>query len=343
MKINNKNIRYFNQIERLDDNFILKSFIGEEGKYKDKFIDEIKWLINAQNLIPNNVPKIVDYSLDKSNPWIKYHFIEFDTVHDMFINSNENYDDQYWAKLIPTIENFFKTCQKIKPNNFDLNEWAENAFLFSIKRQYLAIEKLLKDKKFTLFTENDEITINGKKYPSLKVINKFLKMIIDKKENNLVDDNILKVDKDRICLAHLDLVFGNMFFDTKTQNLISIDPRGQYLNNSIFGDIYYDFAKLYQSVYGRYDLICEDKFEIEIKNDEISYECMKLENLDKIQKHFDKLFNKFDVELIKFIESLQFITMIPAHEDNYQRQIVELCVGIQHFYEVIGNRIWKLS
>lgn len=89
-KLNIKNIRYFNNIHIVDNGKnIIKSYIGEDKYYKNKFYDEIVWMLKSQHLIPNNIPKIHDFSLSYDNLWIKYEMIEYNTLHDLFIQGKK--------------------------------------------------------------------------------------------------------------------------------------------------------------------------------------------------------------------------------------------------------------
>lgn len=346
-KINSKNIRYFNKID-VTDKYIIKSFIGDREEFKSKFFNEIIWMIKAQTLIPNNVPKVVDYSLNQNNLWMKYKIINENTVHDIFLDQENNHNENFWNTFAVESKKFIEILTKIQPLVFVKEEWRNNIFSFSLKRQLEAIKKISLDNNFKLFFEKEHIFINNKRLPSLIKIQEFLEKKIKEIISNKIDKDdifnlLISPNKERICFVHLDLVFGNIFFDEKNKNIKVIDPRGSYYNGTEFGDIYYDYAKYYQSVYGLYDFIAEDKFNISIDKNKLNicYEITKPKNYSLIKKAFDVFFSNINIDVVKLIESLQFITMIPAHSDNYERQVVQLCVGIEHFYEVVGDEIWK--
>ena len=66
MSFNKKNVRYFNSISIVDDGKnVIKKYIGFDEYYKDKFLDEIIWMIKAQIKFSKNIPKIIDYSLNR--------------------------------------------------------------------------------------------------------------------------------------------------------------------------------------------------------------------------------------------------------------------------------------
>lgn len=60
-----------------------------------------------------------------------------------------------------------------------------------------------------------------------------------------------------IRLVHGDFFFGNLFYDTRANRVIMVDPRG-HINGGeacVYGDIRYDFVKLAHSIVGYYDHI----------------------------------------------------------------------------------------
>lgn len=351
IKINYKNIRYFNKIELVDNNKnIIKSYVGDNDSFKKKFSNEIIWMLKAQKSIPKNVPKIIDYSLQINDLWIKYEMINNKTVHDIFLDKKNKFNNNtYWNEFAFESKELFKKLKKIKPSFYIKEEWKNNILNFSVKRQLEIIKKMSNNEEFKLFYNKDYVVINNKSYPSLSKIQIYLENKINELETNNINNEkdifilLITPNEDRICFSHLDLVFGNIFFDLESKDIKMIDPRGSYFNNNDYGDIYYDYAKYFQSIYGLYDFIAEDKFSVEInrKDSQVTYKIEKPKNLNLIKKSFDIFFADVNIDVIKLIESFQFITMVSAHIDNYKRQILQLCIGIQHFYEVVGNELWK--
>lgn len=343
-KLSIKNIRYFNNINIVDGGKnVIKSYIGDDKYYKEKFYDEIIWMIKAQEAIKDYTPKVVDYSLDKSNLWIKYNFIELNTVHDFFINDKK----LNWDNLRIAYEKFIDVCKKIKPKTFIKDEWNNKLINFYLERTHGNLLKIKNKKKLRGFFYYDFVYINNKKYPSLKLILDYLKNKINQLKKKSLDENhvlykLCEASKDRIFLTHLDLIFGNTFFDEEKQTIIVIDPRGSFADSKDYGDIYYDYAKIYQSIYGLYDFIVEDRFEIEKEDENIFFvEINQPKNIEKIQKSFSSIFPKENLDVIKLLEALQFFAMTPAHEDSINRQIIQICTGIKHFTEILGNEIWE--
>lgn len=107
-------------------------------------------------------------------------------------------------------------------------------------------------------------------------------------------------------VIHGDPVFSNILI-TKDTAFKFIDMRGKLGNcNTIFGDILYDYAKVYQSLIG-YDEILLDK------TISMTYKTMLLDIFNEYIKH------KFDgdtINKIKMICNSLLFTLIPLHDNE---------------------------
>jgi hypothetical protein len=119
------------------------------------------------------------------------------------------------------------------------------------------------------------------------------------------------------CIVHGDPVFTNIILDVGG-NIKLIDPRGkQGPKNSIYGDKFYDYSKIYQSLLG-YDFILLEKE----KNERYVSEMLK---------HFENyVISRWGEDRLSYIktisESLLF-SLIPLHDD-------EKC---QKYYDLISK------
>jgi hypothetical protein len=122
-----------------------------------------------------------------------------------------------------------------------------------------------------------------------------------------------------------------------------IDPRWYFWELWVYWDIKYDIAKLRHSLVWNYDFIVSDLFKIEEKNNEFIFNIYNEEWHQNISKYFDiKLQEKlWNIENIKFIEALLFLTMIPLHSDNFERQKAMYLIAVQKFNLINFDRLWK--
>jgi hypothetical protein len=100
-----------------------------------------------------------------------------------------------------------------------------------------------------------------------------------------------------------------------------IDPRGEYGDLGIYGDIRYDLAKLLHSIHG-YETILHNLYEI--KNDKIIFSLSdKKLNCFKIAEELIYNYgygNFIQKESLQLIEATMWLSNIPLHSDDKKRQ-----------------------
>lgn len=120
-------------------------------------------------------------------------------------------------------------------------------------------------------------------------------------------------------VIHGDAVLTNMIYDYKG-DLKFVDVRGKLGNNySIYGDIFYDYAKLYQSLSG-YDFIHNSK-------DADHQYINKI--LNYYQDFITREFSEGRIEWIKLLAVSLYLSLIPLHSDtNKCRRYIEVAKRI---------------
>jgi len=126
-------------------------------------------------------------------------------------------------------------------------------------------------------------------------------------------------------ISHGDFHFANIFFDFRSLGIKVVDPRG-IINGktTIYGDARYDLAKLAHSVDGLYDFILAGIFKADVTTSyDIDFKVTKNAQTEQIQKLFSATkFNGISPTSkdIRAIVILLFLSMLPLHADNKQRQ-----------------------
>lgn len=129
-------------------------------------------------------------------------------------------------------------------------------------------------------------------------------LIYNKTINNLSKYEELKYGYKSV--IHGDPVFTNILLD-HNNNLFFIDMRGKLGDKlSIYGDLFYDYAKIYQSIIG-YDFI--------LAGEEIDMDYIEL-NKKYFQEYIEYNFSKTIFEYIKSITTSLIISLIPIHNDE---------------------------
>lgn len=119
---------------------------------------------------------------------------------------------------------------------------------------------------------------------------------------------------------HGDLHFDNIIFDKKKFTLI--DWREDFGGSVNYGDLYYDFSKMYGGIEINYDIIKKGKFSYKEKKNKISYDYQSRKKLmNKIKAKYDKylLLNNFSIKKVKIIKCLIHLNMSPLHEYPFDK------------------------
>ena len=308
--------RYFNklQFDELGKNVIKTS------TNKEKLIDEINWYRE----IPKDILDLVPTNLDSSThdkPFIKLEYVKHPTLSELWLYSE--FSVEFWKKII---EELFKVIQKFKKYNLNVTKQEYHAMYF--EKTLNRIDELITENQiFKEIFGQDFVFINNKKMRNWNL----MKDAINKKINRMYKE------KDN-CLIHGDLYFANILYDSEKNSFKLIDPRGRW-GNTIGGDIKYDIAKIRHSVVGCFDTITNGLYSIkhEEKN-KMYFNVFKPKNHETICNELDTNIKKnWNLDEIKMIEGLLFISMLPLHSDNVERQLALFCIGLERLNELFGD------
>ena len=189
------------------------------------------------------------------------------------------------------------------------------------------INELIKDNQiFKEIFEQDFIFINSKKQKNWRLMQNQINEKI----------NIMFNEKDN-CLIHGDLYFSNILYNSEKRNFKLIDPRGKW-GHGIAGDIKYDIAKIRHSIVGGFDTITNGLYSANYQRpNKIEYNVFVSKNNQIIRNELDNIIERnWKLDEIKMIEGLLFISMLPLHSDNFERQLALFCIGIERLNEIFG-------
>ncbi len=139
------------------------------------------------------------------------------------------------------------------------------------------------------------------------------------------------------CFLHGDLCFSNILFDLNYGVVKLVDPRGRWGSQSFYGDIKYDVAKLRHSAAGLYDHIVQNHVNVSLtevgeqQEPSVRLNFPLVGNLhEETRQYVDrKISEVWNLNQIKLIEGLLFISMIPLHSENEKHQVAMFAQGIR--------------
>ena len=308
--------RYFNSLQ-LDNSSKIVTKMSENA---EKLINEINWYKKIPDEISELIPKIVDSEIS-DKPFLKLEYVGLPTLAEIWLYSELSND--FWFKII---EKLFETLDKFNKysENVTLQEYNSIYFEKTVER---VNELINSDNLFKKIFSQEFIFINGKKFRNWHLIKDQLELKINK-----------LFDKEDNCLIHGDLCFSNILYDSKNKNFKLIDPRGKW-GHDVYGDIKYDVAKIRHSIVGGFDTITNGLYSaIYDEMDGIFTDVYKPKNYDDVCEKLDlRIKERWDLDKIKIIEGLLFISMLPLHKDHFERQLALYSIGIQRLNEVLDG------
>ena len=260
--------RDFNEIKHDKMDIIIKK------SSNDKLQGEIYYYTNMPKEIKKYFPIFIDYGDD-------YYILEkINGITLSYLYVNESLSEDILYKYLLLINKIHKIHEI-----HTLDDKYENIENINIYDNYSnKIKSRYKSYDYSKFMRS-EIIYN-------KLINYF-----DNYEKN--NDGILGI-------VHGDAVFSNCIIDNNN-NFKLIDMRGKLNNiNTIYGDILYDYAKIYQSLIG-YDEILLNKI---LSND------YKKNLLNIFISFINEILGEKYLEIIKMISNSLLFTLIPLHNNR---------------------------
>ena len=225
--------RPFNSLE-FNGDIIVKRGITEQGR--KCAVDEIAWYKHVAELGYQSIPEIYEYNPLTMKRVQGKNIYEYDCL-------TYSQKCEILRRLISSLEDL----HNIEPAKIVNIQDVEDAYINK------TFERLEKIRSLVPFADREFIKINGNYYQNIFFIKEEFKRVVQKyypKEFRLI---------------HGDCTFSNLMFDTFNMKTILIDPRGYFGKTKLYGDVDYDWAKLYYSLKGDYDQFNQKKFTLDIK------------------------------------------------------------------------------
>lgn len=311
--------RSFNSIEIDEQRGILK----KRSENKEKLVNEIRWYLRIPNKLQYLLPRVYDYSLDLTDPYVSMEYYGYHTLHESLVFGD-----------LPLVK-WQAIFQKLLFAINDMGQFTvtgeRNQFETALRDIYLQktfdrLDMMRNEPDFHSLFENT-ITINGKEYRSL---NEYIKIL-----PKLIEKLVVNTFTGQFNIIHGDLCFANILIEDTYDFIRVIDPRGKFGTFDIYGDARYELAKLMHTLEGKYDFIIEDMFDINVSGNTIEYHVHK--QIDNITNVFLDVFRESidNIQAVRLIEATLFLSMIPLHSDYKQRQFAMLATGVMLLEQVI--------
>ena len=143
----------------------------------------------------------------------------------------------------------------------------------------------------------------------------------------------LLINEYRTTFIHGDLQFDNIIFNPEINKFTLIDWRHDFGGLKIFGDLYYDFAKLLGGIYQNYRLIKGGNlsFEFSQTDSKAKITVPSLQNKGELIVILEDKVNKMglSMEKIELLVPLIYWNMSPLHKEPFAN--ICWCLGLKYF------------
>ncbi|MEX0300722.1 MAG: NTP transferase domain-containing protein [Kordiimonas sp.] len=156
-----------------------------------------------------------------------------------------------------------------------------------------------------------------------------LRSLLDKVNWDLLADGVPT-------FMHGDLQFDNIIYNSEAEEFTLIDWRQDFAGEVVFGDIYYDLAKMLGGIWLNYDYIKRGLFSVNIEEDHIDVDLTP----DPLSETLEKMLAEYiqqkglDLDKVKLLVGIIFLNMSPLHETPFDemlhalgRSVVQKAIG----------------
>lgn len=294
--------RPFNSIEIFDDK-IIKKAITLQGEQIAKY--EINWYKELEKFGYSKMPKIYSYSpltMEKINGQNIFKL---------------NLDLKEKKKIVKNLVVALKELHSLGMSEVDYFALQENYYTKTIDR-------INKVRDLIPFANDEFIIINNTKCKNIFFCKKEFKQIV---ENTLYDT--------KFTLIHGDCTFSNTLAD-KDLNITFIDPRGYFGKVLLYGDEYYDWAKLYYSLYGNYDQFNNKKFKLDIYENKVEL-CIESSGFEELKDFFISLIPNCNVKKLDLLHAIIWLSLSTYAWEDYDSICGAFYNGLLYLNKFLGE------
>ncbi len=228
-KLEPERTRPFNKIT-IDGDILTKEPVDEQGQ--KLAVRESAWYEKAQNCNISGIPKIY-----QTSP-LKMEYIHGKNIYDCDFSYEEK--KEILRKLVGTLHDLH-AAGSVPADSFSMKEAYFNK----------TMQRLSKIEYLVPYAREEKIRINGRDCRNVFFC------------QDQLEKRLAEIRAEEFRFIHGDCTFSNLMI-RDTGDPVLIDPRGYFGFTQLYGDVRYDWAKLYYSLVGNYDRFNLKLFDLDI-------------------------------------------------------------------------------
>lgn len=282
-ELNKPKCRPFNRMEFKGD-IVLKYPINKQGERLAEL--ESSWYKKVAELGYSNIPKLYGYEplvmeRVKGENIFNYSFL------------TKGFKRAILEKIVASLKQLHELTPTVPACASDCEE------------NYITktFERLSLVRELVPFADDEHVVVNGKRCTNIFFI------------RERITNEMRAMFPVQFHFIHGDCTFHNMMIETEGVRPVLIDPRGYFGKTQYYGDVDYDWAKLYYSVVGDYDQFNRKNFSLEIKEKEVELEIMS-NNWSALEDDFFEL-SGADRKKIKLLHAIIWLSLTTYAWEDY--------------------------
>lgn len=302
-KIPQAKCRPFNKIT-IQGNCLIKEPVDSQGEKLAK--RETAWYEKARLLNIPELPKIYE-----TEP-LKMEFINGQNIYDC------NFDYETKKSILKSLVKALRSLHESEKVAADT---------FSIEEAYFnkTMDRLSKIQDLVPYARDKEILINDRRCRNVYCYKNELRRKIEK----------LIINCESFSFIHGDCTFSNLMVREDNSPVI-IDPRGYFGFSELYGDVRYDWAKLYYSIVGNYDQFNLKRFRLAIGDTPEEGISLRIDS-----SHWEDMGDDFfemtgtDKEEIKLLHAVIWLSLTTYAWQDYDSICGAFYNGLYYLEEVL--------
>lgn len=283
---------------------VTHTYVEKSSQNWFKIFAESEWFRRLPDEFRIYVPAVLGCNFSSTHGWYRLEYLYLNSLSELYVFSK--LDSYAWEVVLDNCFSFLNASSRFcsrENGGVDLKE-----LLFIDKTE----ERLKQFSAFSGLSLDIEFT-----YDSYKGT---IRDVFDRSVQSL------PISFDVSDLMHGDFCFSNILFDFRSQLIKVIDPRG-FVRDGIaesIGCLFYDLCKLAHSIDGLYDFIICGRYALSCDNQNslrLSFE-MSSQREEFISSFYTKAELMFGYTKNQIVSGqiILFLSMLPLHSDNPQRQ-----------------------
>ena len=206
-------------------------------------------------------------------------------------------DDEAKKQVIDMLFLRLNEMHHLQPGEVNCFDMQEDYYLKTMKR-------LRSIRDVIPFSNQPTILINGVVCKNVYYYPEFLQ----EKVNKIIRDG-------EFGIIHGDCTLTNTLIDSD-HNIYFIDARGYFGKTKLFGDVYYDWAKVYYSLQGAFDQFNVKNFELEIGEEQVEYQ-IGSSGWEHLTQYFLSKIPHCDYYRLKLIHAIIWLSLASHCWEDY--------------------------